>query len=774
MTGIRPFKLWIRAARWLTAGLLAVVLVLRLWPLPERARQPLFSETVLSQDDALLKSYLSADGYWRFKADVASLPKHVVDGLICLEDRRFYSHPGVDPLAVLRAGRQNYTAGHVVSGASTLTMQVARLLRPAPRGLLAKAREAVRALHLEAHLSKSEILDLYLSYAPFGGNVEGIEAAARRFFKKSAGSLSSAETAFLFLLPQAPRRWSERDKVDLLALRERNLRRFQACGLISAADREQAAADEIPPWLGQYQILAPHFSDWIRAQNAGRSKVVTTIDANLQHTLEALLKESEARLRSLGILNAGMVVVDNASGEIRAALGNFDPLRNGDAQSFASFLVPRSTGSLMKPFLYGKLLESGELLPESLMEDVPLEIDGRRPQNYNGEFTGLVEARMALAHSLNVPWLRALRDHGVDAFMSFILSSGIKTPQRPGDVGVSMVVGGLEANLLDLTMLYRAVADGGQLLPLSKIRGEARAQQRFQWLHPGAAHLVREALKIRGRPDFAIDPRYLTHSNIRWKTGTSQGNRDAWAVGFDPDFTVGVWLGNLDQNPSPALVGPEVAAPLMFDAFSRLRRRSPNVVGGWFAEKIESVEVCAFSGLPPSPSCPRHKKSEGLAGLAPRVRCPYHQDILVDQESGMRITRECESHGMVPVVRAALDLSPETAEWARNNFPGIELAPAFHPRCTRRPVGQGELKIVSPTETNYILHKAEAPGGRLTIPLKLRSAGGSDWRCFLDGRALAPPERNQAPILRLLPGAHSVLCSDEQGRSDQVTFAVEL
>lgn len=749
------------------------------WPLPQKASRPEFSRVVQARDGTLLRAYLSPDEKWRFRVDLDELPTHLTEGLLCLEDQYFRWHPGVNPLAVGRALTQNWQSGRQVSGASTLTMQVARLIEPAPRLWSNKIREALRAIRLETQLSKKEILNLYLSYAPFGGNLEGIEAAAQRYFGKSARLLSAAESAFLLLLPQSPRRWSDQRALDLKKLRDSRLQRFAECGVLGADELQTALKQPIPEWRGSFQMYAGHLSDWALSLVKG-DHIVTTIDFNLQKSLEELASAQEADLRAAGILNIGLVVVDNKSGEILAGVGNFDIRRKGDAQQFNSLLVPRSTGSLLKPFLYARLLESGDLLPESLMEDVPLDLNGYRPQNYSGEFQGLVEARMALAHSLNVPWIKALKDYGVDAFMAHLMSSGLRSPQKLTDVGVSMTVGGLQANLADMVMLYRSVAADGEMRPLTLIEGESARHPSWSWMHPGAAHLVREALNIRGRPDFAIDPRHLVHSRVRWKTGTSQGNRDAWAIGFDPSFTVGVWLGNLDQRAVPALVGPEVSAPIMFDAFSRIKRRAFVTNDEWYASGTEMVDVCSFSGLPRGPACPHTKSILGLKGLALRTRCPYHQDILIDEKSGLRITRECEGPGMRAQVRSVLDLTPDAAAWTRAHLPGLELSPRFHSACVDRPVARGGLQILSPQSTSYVLHKA-AGGDRLNIPLRLKTAQASvNWRCFLNGAAMSEAEADAGvgadlgALISVPPGEHSLLCSDEQGRSDQVEFSVEL
>ena len=351
---------------------------------------------VLARDGSLLKAFLSPDDKWRFRTEVSELPKHVTDGLLCLEDRYFHWHPGVNPFSVARALKQNFDEGRVVSGASTLTMQVTRLMNPRPRVWNVKIQEAVSALRLDLKLSKSEILNLYLSYAPFGRNLEGLEAAARRYFSKSASRLNPAESAFLFLLPQAPKRWSAKETETLKLLRARNLERYAECGVISREDQARWSLEPVPEWNGAYETHASHLASWAASLKPSADRVETTIDAGVQRVIEELVSEGEAGWRSLGVLNVGLLVIDNATGEIVAAIGNFDAARTGDAQQFASFLVPRSTGSLLKTFLYGRLLESGEVLPETLLEDVPLDLNGYRPKNYNGEFSGLVEARMAL------------------------------------------------------------------------------------------------------------------------------------------------------------------------------------------------------------------------------------------------------------------------------------------------------------------------------------------------------------------------------------------
>jgi penicillin-binding protein 1C len=474
-------------------------------------------------------------------------------------------------------------------------MQVARLLEPKKRTLSSKIIEALRALQLEAQLSKSEILDLYLTYAPFGANIEGLEAASYRYFKKPSKFLAPGELAFLLLLPQSPHRWDRKSVSSLETKRAQVLDRLLACDVISAEDRDQALTSPIPEWRSSFESHAEHLSDLVPAKQPSNTSfnIQTTLDYQIQSSIEDLIHHSEASLRAKGILNVSVLVLDNPSGELRAAIGNFDFYRSSDNQKMTGFNTFRSTGSLLKPFIFARLIEAGQMLPATLLEDVPIDVEGYEPKNYDGQFSGLVEAQLALSNSLNVPWVKQLRDHGIDGFLTFLLNSGMRSSLTRDKLGLSIAIGGLETTQWDLLMLYRALARDGKIKPIRWLRNEP-SRDEWQWLHPGAVELTRDALAIRGRPDFAIDPSYLKQSDIRWKTGTSQGNRDAWAIGFTARYTIAVWLGNLDYAPAPALVGPEVSAPILFDAFSRIRNIDKEPLHQWNHRHTEQVEVCIF------------------------------------------------------------------------------------------------------------------------------------------------------------------------------------
>ena len=752
-------------------------------PLPDGAR-PKLSRTVVFEDGTLLRAYLTDDQKWRLPVVLSSLPAHLTEGLICLEDRRFRYHPGIDPIAAARAFRQNANAGRTVSGASTITMQVARLMDPKPRTWGAKLEEALRAIHLDAKLSKDELLGLYLTYAPFGANVEGIEAAAQRYFRKPASLLSPGEAAFLFLLPQAPQRWDKRPEEALIAMRGRVLDRWRDCGLLSEGDAKAASAERLPAYRAAFDEHSEHFADFVVKQpTIPGSLVKTTLSRDVQGAIESYVESIRERYREKGIRNVGIVVVDNETSSIKALVGNFKYHDALEEQKIASFSAFRSTGSLLKPVLYAKLIELGEMLPETLLEDVPLDIEGYDPKNYDGTFSGLVEAEQALAHSFNVPFVRGLQSMGLENFLASLFESGLKTNLPKEKLGLSAIIGGLQANLLDLTQMYTAFARNGRLRALNFLAGETAAKEDWQWLHPGAVALTNRALKIRGRPDFSIDPSYLRdESRVHWKTGTSQGRRDAWCIGFDERFTVGVWVGNLDNAASPAIVGSEAAAPIMFDVFSRVRSGlgvAPSVTdlaSVSDARELAPVDVCAFSGLPIGDGCPSKKTVLGIKGMVPHRRCPYHHEVLVDARSGYRINQECKSEKMEPALRSVLSLPSTVNLWASKSFPNLQLSPPYHPSCVERSVEKGRIKILSPGQgSHYVLHSG-TNGSSLTLPLKVRTPdlGQAEAQCFLNGEPLKSSSHEFDRVISVGAGAHHVLCVDKLGRADNVKFWVEI
>ena len=568
-----------RARRWrriklagaalATVGLmLATALAARtiaLGPLPlTQARQ--VSTTIVDRNGKLLRAYAMADGRWRLPVDASTaVDPTYLKLLLGYEDRRFRSHAGVDPLALGRAALQLVTRGHIVSGGSTITMQLARLMEPRrERSVYAKLRQMVRALEIERQLTKDQILNLYLALAPYGGNLEGIRAASIAYFGKEPKRLSLAESALLVALPQSPenRRLDRYPEAARIA-RDRVLDRMVEEGRVSDADAAQAKAVPVPRLRKPIPILAPHSADRAIAIVKDVPVISLTLDSSLQKVLEALARD---RAMALGPdISIAIIAVDNESGDVLARVGSPDYFDDRRAGQVDMTRAVRSPGSTLKPFIYGLAFEDGFVHPESLIDDRPIRFGSYAPQDFDMTFQGTVPVRKALQLSLNVPAIALLDRVGASRLSSRLKQAGANLVLPKDEVpGLAMGLGGVGITLQDLVQLYSGLARLGSTRPLREIVN-AKDDERdpLRLMDQVAAWQVGNVL-IGTTP-----PENAPHNRIAFKTGTSYGYRDAWSVGFDGRMTIGVWVGRPDGAPVPGLVGRTAAAPILFDAFAR-------------------------------------------------------------------------------------------------------------------------------------------------------------------------------------------------------------
>jgi penicillin-binding protein 1C len=521
------------------------------------------SHVVLDREGRLLRAYATPEGRWRLPATEKDVDPRFLKLLLAYEDKRFYAHHGVDLLAIGRAAFQLINQRHIVSGASTLSMQVARLLEPREhRTFGAKLRQVTRALELERALSKTQILSLYLTLAPYGGNLEGVRAASLAYFGKEPRRLSLGEAALLVALPQSPEtRRPDRYPDVARAARDRVLERVAAANTVPRDVVVRAEAEPVPHARVPMPAFAPHAADHIVALEPDRRVHRLTIDQHLQAKLETLARE---RAKALGPdISVAILAVDNGSGEVRARVASadyFDMRRAGQVDMTRAL---RSPGSTLKPFIYGLGFEDGLIHPETLIDDRPVRYGGYMPENFDLTFQGTVTVRRALQLSLNVPAIAVLERVGVNRLSARLTQTGAALVLPKGEApGLAMGLGGVGITLNDLVMLYAGLARGGAAQPLIERGAEADATSR-RLLDPVAAWYIGNILM--GAPP----PENAPHGRIAFKTGTSYGYRDAWAVGFDGRMTVGVWVGRPDGAPVPGLVGRASAAPILFDAFAR-------------------------------------------------------------------------------------------------------------------------------------------------------------------------------------------------------------
>jgi penicillin-binding protein 1C len=777
-----------RARRPLSTVLCAVIALIAIFPLvdwlfpfPEARLHKAPAMLVLDRNGDPLRIYLPPDEKYRLPVTLAELPPELERALIASEDRSFYRHPGVNPFAVARATWTNLRARRVVSGASTIPMQIARMSDRRPRRITAKLLETFRAMQLTVHHSKRELLEIYVNLVPYGANIEGVGAASWCYFGKPASRLSLGEIALLTTLPRAPNRYDPLREADR-ARRARDLVLDQLVARHAFTQREIAEAKRqpLPRVRRKPPFAAPHFCD-LAVKRAGgppeRSdgqnphfQIETTLDPRMQKLAEERLAARVRGLRVVGVENAAAVVIDNKTREVRALVGSagfferqFDGHVNGAT-------ARRSPGSTLKPFLYARAFDRGTLVPDSYLFDIPTDFSGYVPENYDGNYRRRVTVREALVQSLNAPAVRLLADDGIDDFLAVLRRGGLRTLDRSaGEYGLPLILGSGEVSLLDLTNLYATLANGGEYEPATLFPRTASRPPRSRLFSREASALVTEIMCELKRPDLPQSWELTVDTpRIAWKTGTSYGHRDAWSVGFSSRYTIGIWVGNFDGHGQKGISGSEHAAPLLFDLFRVIE-------GGGVIHVpevgIESVEVCALSHELPGPYCPSRVRIRQIAGRTRLPMCNYHQQIIVDAISGERLHGDCV--GARPsVMRTVVVDPPEYVSYRRAQNQPVAQLPPLSRACgdvddAQRP------RIASPDSSTPYRIRRDAPVEYQEILLSAHAP--SDVRrlfWYVDGTlvAAAPPARaNFIPPRR---GRHRLTVVDDAGRSDEVTFEV--
>jgi len=653
-------------------------------------------------------------------------PSHwIVQALVAAEDQRFWTHAGLDPVALARAVSQNVLAGRRISGASTISTQVIRLIEPRPRNILTKVCEAFRALQLERIATKEEILAQYLNRAPFGGNIVGIEAAARRYFGKSAEDLSLIEASLLAGLPQSPSRLRPDRHPQRAAKRQQHvLERMVACGYIDEATYREVAGKSVNVRPPSYPFKAPHFAAWAGAPvtEGAAIQIRTTLDPRLQQMAEETLRRQlENRDADFG----AVVILDVANSAIRAWVGSpdFDSSEDGQVNAVTA---PRSAGSTLKPFVYALAMDRGLMTPQTVLTDTPTRFKDYEPANFNPTFRGMVSMHDALVLSLNLPAIDVVRQVGQPVFHRTLQSLGLETIDKPVEhYGVGLVLGNGEVRLLDLANAYACLARGGTYVPVMAIEGSAprTAKQIFS---PEACWLVADMLsgdeRAMDTTGHAADVRLPP---MAWKTGTSAGQRDAWAIAYNPEYVIGVWIGNPDGSSSDELVGRLIATPVAWDLFRQLY---PDNQGPLFVQPagIRNRDVCAFSGRMPGPYCDNLTADWSIAEVTRHELCPAHRT-----KSPVEEIREVASKPVAP-----------------------------------------DLRIISPAGGSSFRLLDDMASSAQQLALE---ASGSGERVFwfVNDRLVAQAAPGAPSFWPLERGEHQIVCSTAGGRSDHVTIRVE-
>lgn len=790
---------WFRKYPRLIWGSTLVLLLAYAFCLP----RPLFdtpTSMVLEDEQGnLLGARIATDGQWRFPAP-DSLPERFVRALLEFEDRRFYRHPGIDARGLGRALLQNIRNGRIVSGGSTLTMQVMRMAGGnRSRSVWHKLIEMIQASRLEITYSKDDILRLYVTHAPFGGNVVGLEAASWRYFAKRPQLLSWAEAATLAVLPNSPGLIHPgRNREALKAKRNRLLDRLQLAGVLDDLTCQLAKEEELPAVPLPLPRLAPHLlnradAEFVQPGKILRSRVRTTLDRGLQQQLVAITARHQERLRANGIHNLAAFVVEVESGAVKAYIGNVLGAGDTHGEQVDVITAPRSTGSILKPLLFASMLEEGRILGESRVPDVPTLLAGYKPENYYESYDGLVMARQALVRSLNVPFVHLLQDYGLEKFHYQLRKFGFRHITFPADhYGLPLILGGAEASLWDITATYAAMAR--TLNHTYSNSGAYRADdfqkpyyiQPFEqtksvdevllkdppYLGSGAIWLTFEAMRALERPNQeGVWERFRSSKNVAWKTGTSFGFRDAWAVGVTPTYAIGVWAGNADGEGRPGLVGVQAAAPVLFEILNALP--TPSGARQWFEQPydhLQQMTICADSGYRPLEGCPVDTVW-GTLNSTQVPACPYHQVVHLDQSLQWRVNTSCEPPDRIVHV-PRLVLPPLEAHYYRSRHPDYEPLPPFRSDCLAS--DQEEMmQLIYPKHPTRIFVPVDLDGeySRTVFTVAHRHPGKTiHWH--IDQQFMGSTETFHSMEFHPPPGPHVLTLVDEDGNRLEQRFEI--
>jgi penicillin-binding protein 1C len=726
---------------------------------------------VLDADGRILRVFLNDDGALHLPPDAASrIPERLRLCVVTYEDRRFYDHLGISPAALARAVVDNLVAGRWVSGASTITMQVARISGGRPRTLPAKVLEMLQAVKLEATWGKERILKAYLDHAPYGGNIVGVRAASAAYFGKEPAQLSWAEAATIAVLPNAPGLISPvSDAAELRHRRDRLLERMHAAGHLDTTSLVLALREPVPRSRKPMPFEAPHFTRYVLSRSS-EQVIRSTLDLGVQTRVEELVAHHRRSLMSSGVPNLSVLVAETQSGSVRAYVGSQDFDDFEHAGRVDGVRAPRSTGSLLKPFLYALAMDNGLVVGESLVPDVPVQFGSFAPVNADRDYRGLVSVREALIYSLNVPAVEILQEYGLDRFYRFLKDAGLAQLFRtPADYGLPLALGGAEATLLELTALYRGLARGGRFGTL-RITGAEQVSPDRPLLSPGAAFLTLQMLRDLKRPGSEmLWEIYEGGIPVAWKTGTSYGQKDAWAVGVTPTWTIGVWAGDFTGRGNPNLSGSRSAGPLLFDLVNRLQN-GPE----WFAPEpgsLRPVRVWRDTGYRAPEGAADVGYAHAPAGAPPLPACPYHVRVFLSADGTHRVSGDCWSPGNYRA-ETRLIYPPRVAQFLREAGRPVPELPPLLPGCGKAD-SASSLQIVYPEAGARLWIPRDLDGSFQKVTLRVaHSDTGPRVFWYLDGIYLGESRGRHNRSLVLSRGQHVLVVVDEHGRRQARSFRV--
>lgn len=769
------FKVFIKSHLKKTI-VLFIVLITYYFCLSKQIFKDPTATVITSNSDELIGALIADDGQWRFP-QTDSIPEKFKTCILQFEDDYFYKHPGFNPISIFKALKQNISSGKVKRGGSTITQQVIRLSRKGQkRTYLEKLKELVLATRLEFRHSKEDILNLYVSHAPFGGNVVGVDAASWRYFNRNASDLSWAESATLAVLPNAPSLiYPGKNQERLLKKRNRLLKKLFYNGTIDKLTYQLSISEGLPQKPYPLPQIAPHLLQKITKKQKGKH-VKTTLDIALQEQSNTIVKQHYNQLKQNEIYNISVLVLDVKSREVLTYIGN-SPTDKAHQNQVDIIDKPRSTGSILKPFLFASMLDAGDLLPNTLVPDIPTQFGNYQPENFNKEYDGAVSASKALSRSLNVPAVRMLKDFGLDRFYQYLKQLKLKDLKyNANHYGLSLVLGGAESNLWDLCKSYAAMAS-----TLNHFNENSSQYYTKEFTEPiitdtvpvdfgklsqektifdaASTYLTFESMKQVNRPEEDYSWEFYNSSqDIAWKTGTSFGFRDAWAIGTTSDYVVGVWVGNADGEGRPGLVGVQTAAPILFDVFDLLPKSE------WFAKPYDEmleVKICTKSGYRASSICDEiSPEFIQLAGQK-TAPCPFHKLVHLDTSGRYQVNSSCEDMSNIKA-QAWFSLPPLQAYYYKSKNPFYAALPPFRNDCVES--SSTSMEFIYPSQQSTIFLPKDFDGKANDLILRVaHSKPELELFWYVDTKYVGSTKDIHDMAISPQPGEHIITVVDALG-----------
>jgi penicillin-binding protein 1C len=734
------------------------------YPAPD---EPAYSTIVEDRDGNIVHVYLTPDDKIRLPTELSEVSDLLRKTIINKEDQYFYYHVGVNPIAIIRAMFGNVTSGQITSGASTITMQTARMLEPKPRTYFNKVIEMFRAIQLELKYSKDEILRIYCNLLPYGGNIEGIKSAAYIYLDKNPNYLSLAEITALSIIPNNPSHLTP-GKHNPKIIRKRNewLAHFKSEKIFPEKELTNALKEPFDPNRKSLPKEIPHLSR--RLKDNGQ-RIHTFIDMQKQKTAEQIVREYCAGLKLLNINNASVIILDNKTNEIVSYVGSGDFYDNSDGGQVDGVKAIRQPGSTLKPLLYALGIDKGLITPKMIIEDVPINYDGYTPENYDRNFYGLVSMKFALGQSLNVPAVKMLHQMGPNALIEKLVDCEFNQIKKDRNkLGLSLTLGGCGTSLEELTALFSVFAQKGRYVRPKYIRTTDTSTYEKQIVSPSASFMITDILSQIQRPDFPIH--WQTTSNlpkIAWKTGTSYGRRDAWSIGYNRDYTVGVWVGNFSAQGNPDLSGASTATPLLFKIFNSINYGDDLF---WFNKpsNCELRTVCSESGMPPSNFCEHLVSDYFIPLVSPTKNCNHKKEVFVNEDETMSYCIYCKPTSNYKTEWYS-NHSADIINYKKENGQPLKSIPFHNPDCPKI-IEEGGPRIISPQSVSeYLLNRNDPE------PVQLKCKVSQDVQTvywYINNELYKKTNANSPLFFVPEKGKSLISCTDDKGRSKSITITV--